>query len=193
MKPHEGPNIFNIPYWKIQIIKFEEKKKELTKLLESYPEDEKNEIQSFVSNRQNDRSGLIKPFTSIMSEEFDVFSKKIKKDFAVHEVWSVSYDKDDYQSVHNHGSIGLTGLLYLDLPKDSPITAYVQPWNDICDNDTQYVMIPIVEGDIVIVPSFVLHFSNPNKSNSKKRIISWDMKILSNTNKTSRQNTEYYS
>ena len=74
--------------------------------------------------------------------------------------------------------MGLTGILYLNLPKDSPVTDYIQPWQNYETDQCWYVKVPIVEGDIVIVPSFVFHFSNPNKSNSKKRIISWDMKIL---------------
>ena len=35
----------------------------------------------------------------------------------------------------------------------------------------------VKEGDIVIVPKFVNHFSAPHKGKKQKRIISWDMKI----------------
>ena len=166
-----------IPYWKIQTINFEKKKKELTKLLESYPEEENKEVQTFATNRPNNRSGFAEQFSLIMNQELEDFSKEIEANFAITELWSVSYGKGDYQSVHNHGSIGLSGILYLDLPKDSPVTFYLQPWNDIVDDTVQYLKIPITEGDIVIVPSFVMHFSESNKSNSKKRIMSWDMKI----------------
>ena len=38
-------SLFNIPCWKIQVINFEEKKKKLTKLLESYPEEPQEMIQ----------------------------------------------------------------------------------------------------------------------------------------------------
>ena len=169
--------LFTIPYWKIQTINFEKKKKELIKILESYPE-EKKEPSEFFANRQTDRFGLIEQFASIMNQELEAFSKEIKRDFAIIETWSVSYIQGDYQLPHNHASIGLTGILYLDLPKDSPVTIYIQPWNNFEDDVVQYYSVPIVEGDIVIVPSFILHFSKPNKSDSKKRIIAWDMKIL---------------
>ena len=169
-------SLFNIPFWKIQTINFEEKKKKLTKLLESYPEEKKG-LQEFATNRQSDRSGLVEQFGSIMNQELEDFSKEIKKDFAIHEIWSVSYDTGDSQSAHNHSSMGLSGILYLDLPKDSPKTTYIQPWHDYEIDSVLHVVVPIVEGDIIIVPSFVLHFSEPNKSNSKKIIISWDMKI----------------
>ena len=169
-------NLFNIPFWQIRSINFKEKKKELVKLLESYPEEKKG-LQEFATNRQSNRSGLVERFSSIMNQEVMTFSKEIKKDFAVGEIWSVSYDTGDYQSPHNHSSMGLSGILYLDLPKDSPITTYIHPLTDYETDTIKYVDVPIIEGDIVIVPSFVLHFSNPNKSKNKKRIISWDMKI----------------
>ena len=175
-------SLFNIPFWGIRIINFEEKKKELVKLLESYPEervkyDEMKEGE-FATNRQTDRSGLVEQFASIMNQELEGFSKEIKKDFAIVEIWSVSYAQGDSQSAHNHSSMGLSGILYLDLPKDSPETTYMQPWTDHETDTVRHIEVPIAEGVIVIVPSFVLHFSKPNKSKNKKRIISWDMKMI---------------
>ena len=173
-------SLFNIPCWKIQIINFEEKKKKLTKLLESYPEekDPTRKLQAFTTNRQSDRSGLAEQFTSIMSEEMEDISKEIKTDFVIPQIWSISYGKGDYHSPHNHSSTGLTGVLYLNLPEDSPETTYIQPWNDLEQDTCTLTVLPMSEGDIAIVPSFVLHFTKPNESDSKKRIISWDMKIV---------------
>ena len=175
-------NLFHIPFWKIQVINFEEKREKLNKVLEQFPENgrkgREGGIQDFVTNRHSNRFGLVGKFVSIMGEEMEEFSRDIKKDFAIHEMWSVSYDTGDHHASHNHGSMGLTGILYLNLPNDAPITDYIQPWNDIANDTVQYLGVPIVEGDIVIVPSFILHLSEPNKSENKKRIISWDMKIL---------------
>ena len=170
-------SLFNIPFWKIQTINFEEKKKELNKILKSYPEEKKG-MQEFATNRQSDRSGLVEKFFSIMKQELEDFSREIEADFAIIEIWSVSYAQGDSQSAHNHSSMGLSGILYLDLPKDSPETTYIQPWTDHEIDSVPYIVVPIVEGDIVIVPSFVQHFSKPNKPKSKKRIVSWDMKIV---------------
>jgi len=172
-------SLFDIPCWKIQTIDLDKKKKELVELLKSYPEEKKG-IQDFSTNRHNDRSSLIKPFVSIMMKELEGFSIEIKKTFAITEVWSVSYAQGDYQSPHNHSSMGLSGILYLDLPTGSSVTTFIQPWNDYeIDSVPHYSDVSTAEGDIIIVPSFVLHFSTPNKSKKTKRIVSWDMKILS--------------
>ena len=170
-------SLFNIPFWQIKIINFEEKKNELTKLLESYPEERKG-LQEFATNRQIGPSDLINGFFSIMNQELEAFSREIEKEYTITDLWSLSYNRGDFHPAHNHSSIGLSGILYLDLPKDSPVTEYIQPWNNYVGDTVQYYAEPVVEGDIVIVPSFILHFSNPNKSENIKRIISWDMKIL---------------
>ena len=155
-------SLFNIPYYTTPILDFKVKKKKLVNLLKSYPE-KKHGMQTFFTNRQSNRDGLVEGFTELIS---------------IMDVWSVTYAKNDYHSPHNHGSTGLAGILYLDLPKDSPVTSYIQPWQDYVNDTTIFNPLLVTEGEIVIVPQSVLHFSSPNKSTNKKRIISWDMNIL---------------
>jgi len=170
-------NMFTIPYWNLPVLNFKEKKKQLTNMLKSYPE-KKVGIQPFSTNRQTDRSGLSEAFTQICGEELEMLSKQIESDMAITDIWSVSYGKNEYHSPHNHGSVGLSGILYLDLPKDAPVTSYIQPWNDFTTDNTIYLPLQVTEGAIVIVPQFIQHFSTPNKAKTKKRIISWDMKYM---------------
>ena len=54
----------------------------------------------------------------------------------------------------------------------------MQPWNDYISDRTVYLPIPVQKGLIVVVPQFVQHFSEPNKSKKIKRIISWDMSLI---------------
>ena len=169
-------NLFTIPMWSIPTLNFSEKKKQLEKLVKAFPE-KKHGVQTFATNRQSDRSGFAQAFTNICSEELNMLSKRIKKDIHMEDIWSVSYKKGDYHTPHNHGATGLTGILYLNMPKDGPVTQYIQPWNDWQSDRTIYYPLPVVEGTIVVVPKFVRHFTEPSKSKKIKRIISWDMKI----------------
>ena len=64
-------------------------------------------------------------------------------------------------------------MFYLVQYKDSPKTTYIQPWNNT--NDQTVLYAPDVEqGDIMIVPQFLMHYTEPNKTYFKKRIISFD-------------------
>ena len=169
--------LFNIPYYTLPTLNFKVKKKKLINLLKSYPE-KKTGIQPFSTNRQSNRNGLAQGFSKILEEELNLLTNKVKAGVKIKDIWSVSYTKGEYHSPHNHGSIGWAGILYLDLPKDSPVTSYLQPWNDIQNDTSIYHPVKVVEGQIVIVPQFVTHFSPPNKSTKKKRIISWDMELI---------------
>lgn len=168
--------LFRIPYWTIPTLSFTEKKKQLTNLFKAHP-DRKHGIQTFSTNRQSQRQGLKDAFVNIIGEELEMLSKKLAKDIEITDVWSVSYKKGEYHSPHNHGSTGLSGILYLDLDEKSPSTTYIQPWNDFYTDNTIYYPLPVREGTIVVIPQFITHFSSPNKSTKIKKIISWDMKI----------------
>jgi hypothetical protein len=169
--------LFRIPYWTIPSFDFKNKQKKLTKLIKKFPE-ERNELQKFETNRQKERLNIVNDFAEIMSAELNSLSNILKKDIAITDVWSVSYKKGDYHTPHNHGAKGITGILYLELDKKNPGTNYIQPWNDFIQDTTVYYPIPVKEGDIIVVPKFIQHFTEPNNSTKVKKIISWDMNIL---------------
>jgi len=169
--------LFNIPMWSIPTLNFKKKKPQLEKLCKAFPE-KKHGMQPFSTNRQRDRSGFADAFNNIMSEELGMLSQKLKKDIQLQDIWSVSYKKGDYHTPHNHGSLGLTGILYLNMPKDAYPTTYIQPWNDWYSDRTIYNPLKVNEGDIVVIPRFIKHFTKPHISKQIKRVISWDMNIL---------------
>ncbi len=170
-------SLFTIPMWTLPCLNFSKKKKQLEQLVKSFPE-RKHGIQTFSTNRQKDRSGFAEAFSKICGDELNMLSQKIKKDIQIEDIWSVSYKKGDYHTPHDHGSTGLSGILYLNMPKKAPVTQYLQPWNDWYSDRTIYYPYPVSEGMIVVVPKFVRHFTEPSKETKIKRIISWDMKVL---------------
>jgi hypothetical protein len=62
------------------------------------------------------------------------------------------------------------------MQKNSPVTTYIQPWNDEKDK-TKLYKPPVVAGDIMIVPQFLMHYSETNQLKFPKRIISFDFKL----------------
>jgi len=168
--------LFNIPYYTLPTLYFKKKKQNLLSILKGYPE-EKSGIQNFKTNKHLNRENLKQIFVEELKEELEHFSNKIKNDIIVKEVWSVLYEKNDYQSIHNHGTLGYYGILYLEYPDDGPTTEFLQPWNNIKNDKSTLFSYSPKEGDIIIVPSFVNHFSNPNFSDTPKRVISFDLKI----------------
>jgi hypothetical protein len=163
--------IFRIEFFKIKCIKFKEKKKALEKVLTRYPEMPQD---NFYSNRN--KCSINTEFREIFKDEFNLISTKYNSKILLQRVWSVIYHKGQYHAPHNHSSTGYCGILYLDMHKNSPLTTYIQPWND--EKDMTRLYRPSVEpGDIVIVPQFLWHYTEPNKINFKKRVLSFDFTL----------------
>ena len=163
--------IFKIEFFKIQCADFKNKKKNLEKILAKYPEMPQT---NFCSNRG--KCSINSEFQKIFKDEFNLIRAKFNCKITLQRTWSVVYSKGHYHVPHNHGSVGYCGILYLDMKKDSPVTTYIQPWNNEKDNSNLYKP-SVKEGDMMIVPQFLQHYSEPNKINFKKRILSFDFTL----------------
>ena len=162
---------FKVEFVTIKIRNFQEKKKLIKKELKKYPE---KRFENFYSNRGNNK--ISGDLLKIFQEEFEQVSKHYGQLLNFYGAWSASYDKGDYHIAHNHGSVGHAGIIYLDMHKKSPATCYLQPWNNDRDRSVIYEP-PVKEGDIVVVPQHIVHFTRPNPVSFKKRIISFDFKL----------------
>ena len=159
---------FKIEFFNIKCVDFKSKKKKLKKVLSKYPEILQN---NFYSNRN--KCNINTEFLDIFKDEFKLISTKHNSKIKLQRTWSVIYSKGHYHVPHNHGSKGYCGILYLDMNEKLPLTTYIQPWQT--EEDTTRLYKPkVLEGDIMIVPQFLHHYSEPNTTNYKKRIVSFD-------------------
>ena len=174
--------LFDVPIWIKEVDDFDYKKGKLEEELSKFPE-VRNETNTFLSNRDAQRDGLSKSFGNIMSKELHELQVELKKyrpeisEVWVTDVWSVTYEQGDYQATHNHSSTGLSGLLHLEIPADGPQLNIIMPWNDWIHDDTKYYSVKYKVGTMMVMPSFLLHSSEVNLSDKRKRVISWDMKV----------------
>lgn len=83
-------------------------------------------------------------------------------------LWFQQYVKHDVHNWHCHGSTWV-GVYYLELDQDSPITEIRDPLTK------QNIITPnVVEGDIIVFPSYVIHRAPEVTSDSRKTIISFN-------------------
>tara|TARA_Y100000114_G_scaffold103516_1_gene96641 strand:- start:209 stop:748 length:540 start_codon:yes stop_codon:yes gene_type:complete len=160
--------VFRIEFFKIKCVNFENKKEHIEKILDQYPE---VPFPNFYSNR--DKSNITWELQEIFKDEFTLISAKFNSKILLQRAWSVTYGKGHYHVPHNHSSKGYAGIIYLQQRKDSPKTTYIQPWNNERDKSVLYSP-EVREGDMMIVPQFLTHYTEPNKTSFKKRILSFD-------------------
>ena len=160
--------VFKIEFFKIKCVEFKQKKLAIEKVLDKYPETPQT---NFYSNRN--KADITRDLREIFKHEFNLITTKFNNKILLQRAWSVTYNKGDYHTPHNHGSQGYAGIIYLQQRKNSPRTTYMQPWNN--EEDRSVLYTPEVEqGDMMIVPQFLTHYTVPNKIYYKKRILSFD-------------------
>jgi hypothetical protein len=89
--------------------------------------------------------------------------------FTIHEMWFQQYQKNSQHGWHTH-SANFTNVYYLELPKHSPKTQIVVPFNQ-----KEIIEIDVEEGDILVFPSFVIHKAPKNLIDDRKTIISYNV------------------
>lgn len=109
---------------------------------------------------------LYGPLTDHMSKVFS----SIKHDNPIYQTfWATQYKKNHTFAKHHHRQSSWVSIYYLELPKNTPITHFLNVFNED-------VFVPnIVEGDIITVPGFVWHWSPVNTSNKTKTVISFNV------------------
>ena len=162
---------FKIEFFKISIVNFKNKKEHIEETLKMFPE---MPFPNFSSNRN--KADFTWQLQEVFKDEFSLIRTKYNSKIDVTRAWSVTYDKGQYHVPHNHSSQGYTGIIYLQFNKNSPKTTYIQPWNNEKDQSVLYSP-DVKQGDIMIVPQFLMHFTEPNKTYIKKRIISFDFDL----------------
>lgn len=171
--------LFSTPYWHYKLKDFKKRKNKFQKLLKKYPLKFEKTFNYSSNTKMSDEQKIefTKILTNLLEPELNKFCSDVKRNIKITKSWGVSYSFSDDQMLHHHGANGFTAVLYLnyDIKNHEP-TLYKVPWNNIFTGETEYTVCPNVEeGDFVIFPAFVEHFSPVNKSKKIKTIIGLDM------------------
>lgn len=168
--------LFQIMYYRYQIVGWQQKKKQLQSAIDF------NKFQDYESfqtdRRQNGNSYLIE-FVNIFETELDNFRSELELDnIHITDVWTVRYKTGQFHAPHTHSSFGYSGVLYLDYDETVHTgTYFVNSITDPITDLTNGFSPTVQEGDMVIAPSNILHFTYPNKSDKDRLIVGFDVKF----------------
>ena len=115
--------------------------------------------------------------TSILEEELGEFMLQIGGVVQVNMSWIERSTKGMSHSIHNHGALGYSAACYVtyDSEKHTP-TQFVAPFcNPINGDILQYEPPNVKEGDLVLFPSYLLHYTRPNTSDSERIVLSFNL------------------
>lgn len=162
--------VFVVPMYHGSIPNWDVNKK---KILESLPPLEK------LGNIYSDYTGDELPSYNelILDIISPVFYDSPFREIHLTDMWCQKAYKDMNHGVHNHGPLGWSSILYVELNSEvHGTTKFLSPFLDPDRGYINQIFAPVKEGDIVVFPSTIAHEMVENKSDEVRTVISFNFK-----------------
>lgn len=90
-------------------------------------------------------------------------------------MWCQRYNENDFHIPHDHGTKGYSAVFYAEFdPEVHQSTSFLTPFpNEV--GVRPFKQINVIEGDLIIFPSNLVHMSIPHKSDRHRTIISFNL------------------
>ena len=169
--------LFSLPLYIYEVDDWENKKKEIVGWLKKTKFSRNQLDNHFNTDRLHLQQNKFysEDFVKLVDNELQLFRQEADLEtIFISDIWFVEYENGDYHSPHTHESARFSGILYVNLDDENPMTTFVQPWYSYWG--TKQMTVEVKEGTMLIVPSHVMHFSRPNASVNTKTVLSFDMR-----------------
>tara|TARA_B100000287_G_scaffold201493_1_gene190318 strand:- start:1403 stop:1945 length:543 start_codon:yes stop_codon:yes gene_type:complete len=94
----------------------------------------------------------------------------------INSMWYQQTTRGQYHEVHNHGSVGLSCVWYLEFdPSVHQATTFYCPFADPLTGDLLQETPKVKEGDLIVFPSYLLHEQKPNQSDVRRTAVSFNL------------------
>jgi uncharacterized protein (TIGR02466 family) len=181
------------PYWYTIIDEFTKHETRVTfnEDMESWVSGQMEEKETVIkSNRGGWQSDLQKPdgvFEPLV-KEIDNVCKTINlgiKEIMVPQLWVNVNKRGDWNTIHQHGAYHLAGTYYVKVPKNCGQLVFRDPRPGAMSNPFmlnrfdkgEFKKINLIEGLLMIWPSYLDHFVEPSQTDEERISISFDILV----------------
>jgi hypothetical protein len=170
--------LHTIEFFSISIKNWEQKKKEMSAYLDNTKYVKRKDYDGllrFSTDRHSERD-YINQFMSIFSDELTELLQDLGvEEMNIVDIWSVKYKKGDFHSVHTHGSVQWSAVLYYDYDHELHSGTHFVVEDINAETNSSLIKSPEArEGIIYVFPANMIHFTTPNESDKERTIISFD-------------------
>jgi hypothetical protein len=173
-------DMFKIPLIHISSNNWVEKKQFLNTMMKAQEIKNIDFIKtSYYGQKPESVSYLCKRISTLFKDELKKYLEITGlKDYQVNLAWFQQQDKNMFHEIHNHG-LGISVVCYLEYnPEIHTPTHFISPYNNLLGGGTEYFTPPdIEEGSIIFFPAMLNHYTLPNKSDTPRKIVSWNMSV----------------
>ena len=166
--------MLTIPFYHYKVNNWKEKKEQLLDFASNLSFKHFDNIADLYTTYGDDTSSI--PFKIL---EDDILKFTTEAEYSgemVAEIWFQKYYENQFHSPHNHGAIGYSSVLYINFDKRTHDgTRFLAPFNDPDGKHIEFAP-DVDEGSLIFFPSYLNHYTLPNKSDTIRVIMSMNLK-----------------
>jgi len=166
--------MLTIPFYHYKVSNWKEKKEQLLDFVSNLSFKYFNKPADLYTTYGDQTSSI--PL-KILEDDILKFTTEVKYSGEINaEIWFQKYYENQFHSPHNHGAIGYSSVLYINFDKRMHDgTRFLAPFNDPDGNHVEFAP-DVDEGSLIFFPSYLYHFTIPNKSDSIRIIMSMNIR-----------------
>ena len=117
-------------------------------------------------------------FEELFDDELIYFIEKINYSTKeIHSSWIEISELTNYHRVHNHGAYGYSAVCFIKFDRNEhESTSFISPFLSFTDGNPLIYNPEVEEGSIIFFPSSINHYTNPNTSEKKRMILSFNIR-----------------
>ena len=114
----------------------------------------------------------------LLKEEMVWFSNDLKAEPQIVRAWFERALYKCHHPVHTHGHGGWSAVLFIEYdPTVHTPTVFIAPFNHFVTGMQLTYMPEVEEGDLILFPSFLLHYTQLNESHVQRTVASFNMTV----------------
>ena len=166
--------MLNIPFYHYKVNNWREKKEQLLDFVSTLSFKFKDQIADLYTTYGDQTSSI--PL-KILEDDIVKFTTEVKYSGEMDaDIWFQKYYENQFHSPHNHGGIGYSAVLYINFDKRiHEGTRFLAPFNDPDGNHIEFVP-DVDEGSLIFFPSYLYHYTLPNKSDTIRIVMSVNLR-----------------
>ena len=172
--------MFKIPIVHVSVRNWNEKKPILLDMLNAARMDKSlgEKVQSDYHTQHNDPIYNIQ-ITQLFKEEINIFCSELGlSEYRIVMSWFETSSQGDYHGIHTHGLVGYSVVCFIDYDSDEhTATQFVSPFNNLLTGAALQHSPEVNEGSLIFFPACILHYTEPNKSEKERKILSFNINV----------------
>ena len=167
--------MFSIPLTRYKCSWWKQKRETLLRLLD---EQELCQGDEQVLSDYRSSEKYIDTISDILSDELSWFAHDYKCQPLIVRAWYERALPYMYHPTHNHGHGGWSAVVFIEYNKKwhTP-TQFIAPFDHFITGEPLIYSPTVEEGDIILFPSFIHHYTHPHTSEERRTVLSFNVTV----------------